>query len=317
MLDLAAFAALAGLLAGSALTATARFFWLGEVACSFRWQLGCAGVAVPILLLIARRPVWAGGALLVSAWHLAPSLLLEFGGPPAEHAGPTIEVASVNLLWDNREHDAFLRWVEEERPDLMVLLEVSPAWKQVLDGLQDEYPHRLLFPAEELWHPETWGRAVLSRVPFERTRVIELAGGLSSALEVVVALGDGPLVVRAAHPPRPGREWRNRERDAVLSALAHDVEWGPNHVLIGDLNTSSYSPVFADLVEETGLRDSRRGFGRQPSHHVTNLPVLNLPISAWVTIDHVLVGEGIVVLDRRVGDLPGSDHRTVVARLAR
>ena len=98
VLDLAAFAALAGLLAGTALIATARFFWLGEVACNFRWQLGCSGVAVPILLLIARRPVWAGGALLVSAWHLAPSLLLELGGRPAEHAGPTIEVASVTVL---------------------------------------------------------------------------------------------------------------------------------------------------------------------------------------------------------------------------
>jgi endonuclease/exonuclease/phosphatase family metal-dependent hydrolase len=35
----------------------------------------------------------------------------------------------------------------------------------------------------------------------------------------------------------------------------------------------------------------------------------------WTDLDHVLVGRAVRVLDRRVIDVPGSDHRGVTAQL--
>jgi endonuclease/exonuclease/phosphatase family metal-dependent hydrolase len=72
-------------------------------------------------------------------------------------------------------------------------------------------------------------------------------------------------------------------------------------MLIGDLNMTSDSPVFQNFLRETGLRDTRAGFGIQATWP-TNVPVL------WIAIDHCLVSDKVLVHDRRVGPGVGSDH---------
>lgn len=69
--------------------------------------------------------------------------------------------------------------------------------------------------------------------------------------------------------------------------------------------------MFGRLLEATGLRDSRRGFGRQPTF-TTAQPIAGLEIA----IDHVLVSDSVRVLDRRIVALEGSDHKSVVVRVA-
>ena len=68
---------------------------------------------------------------------------------------------------------------------------------------------------------------------------------------------------------------------------------------------------FRDLLQATGLSDTRRGFGRLPSF----TPPPKLPILS-VAIDHILVGAGFDVLERRTELVPGSDHRAALARIA-
>ena len=77
---------------------------------------------------------------------------------------------------------------------------------------------------------------------------------------------------------------------------------------MGDLNTTSWSPFFSDLIEESGLRDSRKGFGIQTTWP-DGLFLLRIPI------DHCLVSKDISVLDRRVGPSIGSDHFPVTVDL--
>ena len=82
-------------------------------------------------------------------------------------------------------------------------------------------------------------------------------------------------------------------RDEQLLALVTFVKSQNDPiVLIGDLNTTSYSPAFRDLCESTGLRDSRQGFGIQASW-TPRLPVLE------IAIDHCLVPAQSHVAERR------------------
>src|SRR5262249_10954958 len=101
-------------------------------------------------------------------------------------------------------------------------------------------------------------------------------------------------------------EDRNRE----LAALAQLASRTPAPlVLMGDLNTTSWSPYFQDLVRDSGLVDSRRGFGV-----CATWPALPMP--ARIPIDHCLVSPDITVLNRRVGPEVGSDHRGILIDLA-
>lgn len=308
---------LSAYLAASALVWSARWYWLGEIAASFAWHLGLAGLvaSASAWLVASRRVALATAALALS--HAGPELLLFLPGEPspssaAGRATAELRIANCNLLYDNREHAAFARFLREQDLDLVVCEEVTAAWRAALEDLRADYPHLALAPAPERWTPDTWGTAILSRRPFVSVRRHELPSPAQRPLlEVELELDGEPLVLRGVHPMRAGKAWRLALRDEALDALGR-LPWPPRSVLVGDLNVTSTSPVFTRLLAASGLRDSRQGFGRQPSF-VLRTRLCDLAIA----IDHVLVGEALAVLERRIVDLPGSDHEAVVVRLAR
>jgi endonuclease/exonuclease/phosphatase (EEP) superfamily protein YafD len=79
-------------------------------------------------------------------------------------------------------------------------------------------------------------------------------------------------------------------------------------IVLGDLNTTSWSPYFRDLLADSGLADTRRGFGVLGSWP-------DLPSPLRIPIDHCLVSDKVAVHDRRIGPPVGSDHRGVIVDL--
>lgn len=301
------------LIAASLLIWTASWFWVGEVAASFSWHLGLAGSAGALLLALVRRPRLALLAFLLSASHLWPELSLWLPNGSADHSTVDREeltIASCNLLWTNLKHEGLHEWLDDVDPDIVAFQEVSPDWRIVLEKLSDRYPHLFLSPLEEDWNRGTWGTAVLSRIPLTETRLIAPPENVyKPMIEVVTTLGGKPLTLRTAHPIRPGKSWRIERRNAVLNILAHE-DWSGQSMLLGDLNVTSTSPAFSSLLQNSGLHDSRAGFGRQPSY-TTPVPLCNLSVA----IDHVLVSDAIHVLERRTEALAGSDHLSVVVKV--
>lgn len=114
------------------------------------------------------------------------------------------------------------------------------------------------------------------------------------------------LLIVHAMPPQRGAGLR----PPTFTSFAAAVDRERPTLLLGDLNATSYSPSFGRLLDATSLRDSRRGFGRQPTWAPPRWP---LPIG--IAIDHVLHSDHFQVTDRFVGADIGSDHRPVVAHL--
>lgn len=313
LLSIAGWAGFAAVVAGTLLVFSARWFWLGEIAASLAWYLGWASLAGAAFLAVTGKLRLGLAVLVVAGLHLWPELSLwipdRSAGAPAAARGE-LSIASCNLLWTNTRFDAFRSWVEGADPDVVACLEVSTAWRRTLEDLLEEYPYQLYAPAES-WDESTWGTVLLSRLPFESTRLVPIEGAdTRPAMECVVRVGGQAVTVRGAHPMRPGRPWRIALRNAVLDTLARQT-WDSTGILIGDLNMTASSPAYGDLLDAAGLRDSRCGFGRLPSYRIDRiLPGLE------VAIDHILVGEAFEVLERRTDPMPGSDHRAVFARLA-
>jgi len=291
---------------------SARWFWLGEVATSFTWYLGWAGLLGALALWFVERRRLAIASALIAALHLWPELSLWL---PSARSGATdaqgqeLTIASCNLLWGNPDSALIHKWLEEHDPDIVAFQEVSVKSRVILEGLSKSYPFSVVSPDKE-WHRKTWGTAFLSRVPLTSSRLLPaLESNARSPLEVTVSLGGKDLVLRNIHPTRPGKEWRNLKRNAVLKGIAK-LDWQGQCILLGDLNVTSTSPTFTELLEVSGLRDSRLGFGRQPSFTPSELGGV-----FSVAIDHVLVSDSLHVTDRRTVSIPGSDHRGVVVRI--
>ena len=315
---------------GTLLAFTARFFWAGELMADLRWQLGEGGLLATLFLLLAGLRKTAVASFALSAFHLAPALLLEFGQDGDAGTGTEITVATSNLWYANKESALVRAWLEKDRPEIVAFFEVSDFWSHTLPEFADLYPYQCIVSSPDIDELSTtlrkrlededheivspyearWGAALLSRIPLEDVVVHTNPGSPDPFVQAVVTKAGVRIPIVAVHPERPGVPPRNTRRDALLRHVATTTAWTDTTVVLADLNATVYSPIFAEFLALTDLCDSRRGFGRQPTWN----PPYGLP-GQWLDLDHVFVGHGLVVLDRRTGPEIGSDHRPVVARL--
>jgi endonuclease/exonuclease/phosphatase (EEP) superfamily protein YafD len=304
------FLVVAGGLGASALVVAAPWHWAGELAASFRWQLGWLGVVAGLTLALLRARWAAPSVVLLALWLLSPWYWLYVPRGGADPAGSPLRVATMNVAMFNRDGASVRAWIRAEDPEVVAVQEVDGFWLPELQQLGDLWPHRVTFPADEdSFHARTFGMALLSKRPMRALGQFSHLGRSCGLVAEIDIAGESILIV-AAHPERPGRSERVPRRNAMLDMIAERARTADVCIVLGDLNTSSGSPAFGRLLRDGRLHDSRRGFGRQPTWR-TYHPIPGL----WVDIDHILVGARFSVADRRVGSYIGSDHRPVVADL--
>jgi len=285
--------------------------WLmiAELAVNFQvqWFAGmfCSGIA----LLILRR--WWSGVTLLCAAAIAASAIIPiyFSAPAQPVAGSQerLRIMSFNVLGSNRSHAEVVAEIRRHDPDVLIIVEYTTSWEKALAEFKSEYPHMLEQPR---WHG--FGIALFSKLPLRDCGIVgnmPLANDLPVARATIDFAGK-PLEIFGAHLINPIGEARRKLRTEQFTALAEELSKAPaERVLLGDFNCADWSSEFRGFVRKTGLRDSRQGFGILPSWSPQGLEVLSIPI------DHALVSDGLVVLNRTTGKKAGSDHRPVVIDL--
>lgn len=275
-----------------------RVSWLGELASHFRaqylWVLGAGAV----VLWVAHRPFEAGAAAafaLVNAMLIVPV----YGGGRAAAPRDVFRALSANLWIHNHSHERVRRFLRDTDADFVVLQEVTKDWHDALRDIMANYHCSAAEP-----FPGGFGVLVLSRVPIERTEVARSGAAVLPSLIIRVRLNGRLVTVIGLHPRSPTSPARTRRRNWQLDALARVVRRQEGPVLVlGDLNTTSWSGAFQDFLRATRLRDSRQGFGLQPTWPAP---------APMISIDHCLVSSEVIVHRRRVGRRIGSDHLPIV-----
>ena len=284
-----------------------------ELLTHFRLQyLGVSLISGAALMLLSdsdRRRLWVLPILLLTALNGLPVIPYYVPNKPVESAnGPSLRVLNANVLISNTQYERLAQLIQREAPDLVALEEVDATWLTVLEPtLHHSYPYRKLVPLDS-----PFGIALYSKLPLSGVQVKFFGNAyrgrlFPSILAQVRYGGQKTLSVLVTHPlpPMSGFEVRNSQ---LADIAAQRAGFGNNLVVVGDLNISQWSPYFSRFIAATGLRDSQRGFGVQPSWPA-DIPLLRVPI------DHVLVSPGIAVLNRRLGPDIGSDHLPVIADL--
>ena len=331
--------AVLGLIAASLLIASARWFTYGELASHFSYTLGLAAFAGAVVFALARSWRVAALGVFAGAYYAGPELSLSLA-PPAkdgeltapsrgtEGAAPEELLMVVsNVLRPNERYAEVFEAVRLGDPDLIGLLEISKVWhEEALAALKPDYPYVAKAIDTPDWSAESWGLLLFSKRPLSNLVATPITvDGIPARpiLGAEVELDGEPLAIHLAHPQRPGAKWRMEMRVVQLEKLRQLGAGERERVIIGDLNMTSTSPLFSDLLEASGLRDSRAGFGRLPTWHLgTRIPgpiPVRLPrfLSPWLAIDHALVSGGLAVKDRGTREIPGSDHRAITLRISR
>jgi endonuclease/exonuclease/phosphatase (EEP) superfamily protein YafD len=289
----------------------ARYWWRAEQFCHFRLQYGWLLVIAAAVLMTARQQRFALVAIVGALVNFAFVLPIYWITQPGDIVKKPWRLISYNLLSSNNRYDDVLAMLRKEDADVVLLYEVSPAWARQCEKLSAKYPHQHLLPQSN-----NFGIALLSRTPWKSVEAIEWGpAGAPSIVAKFDTLGPD-LTLIGTHPLPPGSRAIAKLRNAQLRAIGEYCQQqneaaaraGVRNRLIvaGDLNITSYSPYFHDLLREANLRDSRQGFGVQASWSP------RIPLLFSIPIDHCLVSPPLEVLSRRVGPRLGSDHRPVI-----
>ncbi|MCP2678739.1 endonuclease/exonuclease/phosphatase family protein [Maricaulaceae bacterium NA33B04] len=198
-------------------------------------------------------------------------------------------------------------WAQDNEVDVIMLAEARGMAPDALKALFSHYPHGEISAAMT----STFGlsrstrSAVFSRWPIKTTVFSEVMADQFSRpiLSLNLSHPDGNIQVTGLHPFPPGTPGALLEQRRIFEAVAGHVPDDGRFVILGDLNTTVWSPNFSRLPGR------RAGDPRFASTFPAPLAV------GGITIDHVLIGDAFAVTAHEVAPHLDSDHLPVLVEL--
>lgn len=285
---------------------------------SYAVPLYVAALLLLLGLLIMVRGQWRRA----SAWLLAlvlPLLALHLSWvadqfvdeyDPESDGSQRLTVMAVNLLVGRADPIRVVRLAAERDADVLVASEVTPSALQALHraGIEKRFPHQAGRPEAGVSGTMVFSTTGISDVTALDTQL----GGF--VMKVKAPGGKVNLIAAHPHPPTGNaRHWRS-DHAAVRGAAAAAEG---RTVIAGDLNaTLDHMPMreldgrgFTDAVDAAGS-------GWQPTWPASGeVSVLGVGVPPLLPLDHVLVSDGFMVFNTEAVDIPGTDHRALIARL--
>lgn len=278
-------------------------YWLTDVFSHFKLQylILLLIFLLPASLFLIKNRIFSVflilGLIFLNSWFILPLYLSN--SEKTEASGETLSILSMNLLASNTNYSEALELIREMDPDVVVLLELSEEWEKQMQVLHPQFPFQKM-----LAQTNNFGIGILSKIPMVSS-VTNFGKGFPPSILCEMKIKGLPIFILATHPVPPVNQekfiFRNEQLGEILKFSKNQKE---NFILVGDLNTSSFSKHFQEVLEKGDLKDSRKGFGIFSSW----------PTDYWImrtTLDHFLLKGEMQVLKRTTERNIESDHLPV------
>jgi len=275
-----------------------------ELFSHFRLQYLAVSVLLLIPFAVMRKPTYALpllGTVILNAVYVLPWYI----GPTPGDGNTTIKILNANVRSGNDEYERLLDLIHTEQPDVIFLQEYSRAWRDATQSLLGTYRYNYSEPRED-----NFGIAVFSRLALDSVTHVDSPPLDYPTIVATVTLNEEPVTLINTHPTIPVTQSLFDARNEQINSLVDLVSRIDGAVILsGDFNLSVWCRRYRMLEEQTGLRNTRRGFGVSPTWP-TFMPFAMIPI------DHALVSDGIGVIETRTGRSIGSDHLPLIVKVA-
>lgn len=283
-----------------------RAVWPFALIEHFRLQLALGCVAALAGATVSRR--WATTSALLACLAINAGVMLSaspalFGVKEAKSADTRqVRLMTFNIYRFNERFAEFESFVRDERPDVIFLQELTPAWARNIGGLSDLYPHRLVAAMENYS-----GAAILSRFPLRRERDVWDERINLRLLMAQVKINQGWLNLATTHlraPWTPAHLTQQEQQvEKVASVLAGE---SCPMVLAGDFNATPWSRIMEMIQAATKLQKTAAWPAATFPHWGGGL---------GIPIDSFLFSNSLVIDRLGAGPSFGSDHRSLLAAL--
>ena len=278
-----------------------------ELLSHFKIQYAIASFMCLALLVVFQRWPWVALAFVCFAINVAVIAPFYFGNSSFRAENRRLKIALANVNYLNRNYAAVIELVRQEAPDVLILQEVTPRMLSEIEILNREFP----FSKSMSQEGDGNGIALFSHRPLEHAEIVFLGSDVRPCVFARIRVDDRRTVsLLTIHPEAPIRFGHFERRNRQLAAASEFVKSMPApKIFTGDLNTTMWSPYFADLERQTGMRNARRGFGLLPTWPTFLPHIMRIPI------DHCLVSSDIHVAGAGTRAVEGSDHLSLIVEL--
>lgn len=278
-----------------------KLHWILDLFSHFRmYNLGGLVLLAIIGSILRERKI---ALLLIGAALLSGTSILPcYQSPKINCADSTpIKLVAINLLSENKQHQKVEAFTRSEDPDLLILMEYTQEWHEGLKKIRSDFS----FEKHEI-RDDNFGLAVYSRLPIDSVETLRISGHDVPTYLLSLVHQKTPLNIVATHAIPPFYPTLFRVRQEQFRQIGDILRKRPGEdIVMGDFNCSGFSPNFPEFLADGHLRDSRLGFGIQPSWFARTSLIA-------VDLDHALVSSGLGVLNRRTGPKVGSDHLPII-----
>jgi endonuclease/exonuclease/phosphatase (EEP) superfamily protein YafD len=277
-------------------------WWPLELAAHFRVQYFLTlGVFALVLCLAKRtRVTLVFAAFAIINLSVIARLYVD-RTQPIEDGSPALRAMLLNVHTSNEQYHLVNTLIEEADPDFIIVEEINDQWLERLESLRTTYPYIVSEPRDD-----NFGMALFSRHKFIASEIAYISAAKVPTVLVQVEIKGRPLTILGTHPLPPYGGLYARLCNDQLAAIPEFLsETNTPILLLGDLNTSPWSPFFGQLLRKAHLSDSSVGFGVQPTWPTHLWPLL-------IPLDHCLYSDGVSIDSRTVGADIGSDHYPII-----
>jgi endonuclease/exonuclease/phosphatase (EEP) superfamily protein YafD len=237
------------------------------------------------------------------------SLLNPIGTSNQREASDDISIMQLNIYYKNNDVYKFENYLKEIGfPEILVIQEATQEIVDKLESLKTEYPYTFEAPERG-----AYGMVLFSKIPIVKIQRISFDKTVNkyTLVEFETLQRKIPFALIELHASSPSGDDQMNERKQELEEIATIIAQLPNEhkILIGDLNTTPYSPYFHKLRKNSGLKNAMQGLriqGTWPS---------NFPFFLRIPLDHLLVSNKICVIKQAICPDLGSDHMPILSHI--
>ncbi|HSM42720.1 MAG TPA: endonuclease/exonuclease/phosphatase family protein [Afifellaceae bacterium] len=292
-----------------------------DVVNHFRILFTLPALLLAVLAFVAKARAAAAitlAALLVHAFAIVPEVYAGWSSPAVESRPNRFKLVTFNVAFRLTDAQKLRRFIEAERPDVLVMQEVLGKGVATVDALKDLMPYRSHCMNEQVCdlallsrHPIVAGdikRATLVGPNPNRTRLVradldigDLTGKPGRTVTVLTTHLAWPL-------PQERQQTQFRQLAKLVSAL--DTV---NTILAGDFNYTPWSFALKHFDAAIPLTRVTRSFHSWPTRQT--IAGISMPFPL-LPIDHVFAGSRFRAESVRRGPYLGSDHYPVIVEFS-
>ncbi|MEK6745942.1 MAG: endonuclease/exonuclease/phosphatase family protein [Pseudomonadota bacterium] len=285
-------------------------FWIADLAIHWRLHMAVVSLFFALVFLFKPRKILAVWMLALAIGFALPAYQVFSPAPiPEGTEKARIKILQFNILYINDEFKKTIPWIIEQNADIVVLQEITEPRANELTELKKHYSWSQIRTNDKR---RAFGMAIFSKLPVKKFDYIDIGDGWNHYTRTEFSVNNLQLNLYELHTPPPVSEHFFELRNQNLSVLADVMskDESPHRILIGDMNSTIYSPYLQNVLTSAKLYSNQQNYnmeGTWPSF---------LPVPLRIGIDHVIASKQIKIENREIAKEQNSDHLPIITTLS-